>query len=136
MCKDVGPNCSSIEILHIQDAMKIIQKQRELGFDIPLRIKIVIKVKKMLDLKHVRKGFDQDEKLSKNVKKFGFLLLMDDDGVVAIICYKAILEKEVTKYGDKALWFFRNGGYVERSKLKKYFLIVMFGWRWAQDFCK
>jgi len=31
---------------------------------------------------------------------------MDDDGVVAIICYKAILEKEVTKYGEKALWLF------------------------------
>jgi hypothetical protein len=67
MCKDVGPSYSSIEVLYIQDAMKIIQKQRELGFDTPLCIKVVIKVKKMLDYKHVRKGFDQDEKLSKNV---------------------------------------------------------------------
>jgi hypothetical protein len=47
------------------------------------------------------------------------MLLMDDDGVVAIICYKAILEKKTMKYGDKALWLFRNGGYVERFKLKK-----------------
>ncbi len=65
--------------------------------------------------------------LVKNVELFGFMLLMDDDGVVAIICYKAILEKEATKYGDKTLWLFRNGGYVERSKLKKSSLIAMFG---------
>jgi hypothetical protein len=136
MWKNVGPSYSSIEVLHIQDAMKIIQEQRELGFDTPLYIKVVIKVKKMLDYKHVRKGFDQDEKLSKNVKLLGFMLLMDGDGVVAIICYKAILEKEATKYGDKALWLFQNGGYVERSKLKKSSLITMFGWRWAQKFCK
>jgi hypothetical protein len=44
MCKDVGPSYSSIEVLHIQDAMKIIQEQKELGFDIPLCIKVVIKV--------------------------------------------------------------------------------------------
>ncbi len=50
-------------------------------------------------------------------------------------CYKAILEKEATKYGDKALWLFPYGGYVERSKLKKISLITMFGWRWAQNFC-
>jgi hypothetical protein len=67
MCKDVGPSYSSIEVLHILDAMKIIQEQRELGFDTPLCIKVVIKVKKMLDYKHVRKGFYRAEKLSKNV---------------------------------------------------------------------
>jgi uncharacterized protein (UPF0335 family) len=67
MCKDVGPSYFSIEVIHIQDAKKIIQEQRELGFDTPLCIKVVIKVKKTLDHKHVRKGFDQDEKLSKNV---------------------------------------------------------------------
>jgi uncharacterized protein (UPF0335 family) len=67
MWKNVGPSYSSIEVLHIQDAMKIIQEQRELGFDTPLCIKVVIKVKKMLDYKHVKKGFDQDERLSKNV---------------------------------------------------------------------
>jgi len=77
----------------------------------------------MLDYKHVRKGFDQDEKLSKNVELFGLMLLMDDDGVVAIICYKAILEKEATKYGDEGLWLFQYGDYVERSKLKKSSLI-------------
>ncbi len=60
----------------------------------------------MLDYKHVRKGFDQDLKLNKNVELFGFMLLMDDDGVVTIICCKAILEKEAMKYGDKALWLF------------------------------
>jgi hypothetical protein len=81
----------------------------------------------MLYFKHVKKGFDQDEELSKNVELFGFMLLMDDDGVVAIICYKAILEKEAMKYGDKTLWLFRNGGYIERSKLKKSSLIAMFG---------
>ncbi len=64
------------------------------------------------------------------------MLLMDDDGVLAIICYKAILEKQATKYGDKALWLFRCGHYVERSKLKKSSLITMFGWRWAQKNCK
>jgi hypothetical protein len=46
MCKDVGPSYSSIEVLHIQDAMKIIQEQREFGFDTPLCIKVVINVKK------------------------------------------------------------------------------------------
>jgi uncharacterized protein (DUF302 family) len=61
MYTNVSPSCYSIEVLHIQNAMKIIQEQRELGFDIPLCIKIVIKVKKMLDFKHVRKGFDQNE---------------------------------------------------------------------------
>jgi hypothetical protein len=61
---------------------------------------------------------------------------MDDNGVVAIICYKAILEKEATKHGDKALWLFPSGGYVERSKLKKSSLITMFGWKWAQKICK
>jgi hypothetical protein len=61
---------------------------------------------------------------------------MDGDGVVAIICYKAILEKKTTKYGDKVLWLFQNGGYVERSKLTKSSLITMFGWKWAQKFCK
>jgi uncharacterized protein (UPF0335 family) len=40
-----------IEVLHIQDAMKMIQEPKELGFDIPLCIKTIIKVKKMLDLK-------------------------------------------------------------------------------------
>jgi hypothetical protein len=64
------------------------------------------------------------------------MLLINDDGVVAIICYKAIPEKEATKYGDKALWLFRNGGYVERFRLKKSSLIAMLGWRWAQDLCK
>jgi len=34
------------------------------------------------------------------------MLQMDGDGVVAIICYKATLEKEATKYGDKVLWLF------------------------------
>jgi hypothetical protein len=58
MCKDISPSYFSIEVLHIQDAMKIIKKQRELGFDIPLCIKVILKVKKMLDYKHVRKGFD------------------------------------------------------------------------------
>jgi uncharacterized protein (UPF0335 family) len=43
MCVD--PSCS-IEVLHIQDAMKNIQEQRELGFDISLCIKTIIKVKK------------------------------------------------------------------------------------------
>jgi hypothetical protein len=52
---------------------------------------------------------------------------MDDDGVVAILCYKAIFEKEATKSGNQALWLFRNGGYVERFKLKKSSLIAMFG---------
>jgi hypothetical protein len=60
---------------------------------------------------------------------------VDDDGVVAIICYKVILEKEATKFGDKVWWHFRNGGYVERLKLKESSLIAMFGWRWAQEFC-
>jgi hypothetical protein len=46
MCKDVGPSYSSIEVLHIQDVMKIIQEQRELGFDIPLCIKSSYKGKK------------------------------------------------------------------------------------------
>jgi hypothetical protein len=50
MCACVDPS-SSIEVLHIQDVMKFIQEQRELGFDIPLCIKIVIKDKKMLDSK-------------------------------------------------------------------------------------
>jgi hypothetical protein len=40
---------------------------------------------------------------------------MGNDGVLAIICYNAILEKQATKYGDKALCLFRCGGYVERS---------------------
>jgi hypothetical protein len=80
-----------------------------------------------LYFKHVKKGFDQDEELSKNVKLFGLMLLMDDDGVVAIICYNVILEKEATKYGDDALWLFQIGAYVERSKLKKSSLIAMFG---------
>jgi hypothetical protein len=44
MCKDVGPSYSSIEVIHIQDAIKIIQTQRELGFDTPLCIKVVIRV--------------------------------------------------------------------------------------------
>jgi hypothetical protein len=61
---------------------------------------------------------------------------MDDDSVVAIISYKVILENEATKNGHKVLWLSRNGGYVERSKLKNSSLIAMFGWRWAQDFCK
>ncbi len=42
MCAGVDPS-SSVEVLHIQDVMKIIQEQMELGFDIPLCIKIVIK---------------------------------------------------------------------------------------------
>jgi hypothetical protein len=63
----------------------------------------------------------------KHVEHFGFMLPMDDDGVVAINCYKAILEKEAMKYGDKASWLFRNGGYVERFKLNKKNLIAMFG---------
>jgi uncharacterized protein (UPF0335 family) len=55
MCKIVGPSYSSIEVLHIQDVMKIIQEQREFGFDIPLCIKVVIKVKKMLYFKTSQK---------------------------------------------------------------------------------
>jgi hypothetical protein len=47
---------SSIEILHIQDVMKIIHEQKELGFDIPLCIKIVIKDFKMLDFQTSPKG--------------------------------------------------------------------------------
>ncbi len=62
------------------------------------------------------------------------MLLMDDDSVVAIICHKAILEKEAMKYGGKTLWFYWNGGYVKRSKLKESSLIVIFGWRWVEDF--
>jgi hypothetical protein len=53
---------------------------------------------------------------------------------VAIICHKAILEKEAMKYGGKTLWFYWNGGYVKRSKLKESSLIVIFGWRWVEDF--
>jgi len=51
VCKDVGPSYSSIEVLRIQDVMKIIQEQRELGFDIPICIKVVAKVKRMLYFK-------------------------------------------------------------------------------------
>jgi hypothetical protein len=71
-----------------------------------------------------------------NVELFGFMLLLNDDGIVAIICYKAIPEKEAKKYDVKALWLFQNSDYVERSRLKKSSLIAMFGWRWAQDLCK
>jgi hypothetical protein len=63
-----------IEVLHIQDSMKIIKEQRELGFDIPLCIKTIIKVKKVLDFKNIIKGFDQDEKISKTVELFGLCL--------------------------------------------------------------
>ncbi len=80
--------------------------------------------------------FSTYEELNKNVELFGFMLIVDDDGVVAIICYKVILENEAMKYGDKALWLFRNGGYVERSELKKSSLIAMYQWRRAQNFCK
>ncbi len=45
--------------------------------------------------------FSTYEELNKNVELFGFMLIVDDDGVVAIICYKVILEKEATKFGDK-----------------------------------
>jgi hypothetical protein len=55
---------------------------------------------------------------------------------VGIICHKAVLEKETTKYGGKALWLYWNGGYVEKSELKISSLIVMFGWRWVEDFCR
>ncbi len=40
MCAGVDP-ISSIEVLHIQDVMKIIHEQMEPGFDIPLCIKIL-----------------------------------------------------------------------------------------------
>jgi hypothetical protein len=56
MCKDIGLSYSSIEVLRIQDAMKIIQKQRELGFDIPLCIKVVLKVKKCWIINMLEKG--------------------------------------------------------------------------------
>ncbi len=64
------------------------------------------------------------------------MLLMDDDSVVGIICHKAVLEKETTKYGGKALWLYWNGGYVEKSELKISSLIAMFGWRWVEDICR
>jgi hypothetical protein len=83
----------------------------------------------MLDFKKVRNEFDQD------VELFGFMLIMDDDSVVAIICHKVICEKEATKYGDKILWLYWNGGYVEISKLKESSVIVMFRWKWVEDFC-
>jgi hypothetical protein len=34
------------------------------------------------------------------------MLVMDDEGVVAIICHKVIPKEEATKYGIKALWLF------------------------------
>ncbi len=64
------------------------------------------------------------------------MFLMDDDSVVGIICHKAILEKEATKYGGKVLWLYWNDGYIEKSEFKISYLIVMFGWKWVEDFCR
>jgi uncharacterized protein (DUF302 family) len=72
MCKDVGPSYFLIEVLHIQDAMKIIQEQRELGFDIPLCIKVVIKVKKCWIINMSKKGLTKMKDL---VKMYNFLVL-------------------------------------------------------------
>jgi hypothetical protein len=62
------------------------------------------------------------------------MLLMDDGGAMAIIWHKAIPKEEWTKCGVKVLWLFRNGGYIEGSKLKYFSLITMFRCRWARDF--
>jgi hypothetical protein len=55
---------------------------------------------------------------------------------VGIICHKAILEKEATKYDGKVLWLYWNDGYIEKSEFKISYLIVMFGWKWVEDFCR
>jgi hypothetical protein len=48
-----------------------------------------VKVQKVLKFEGVRKGFDQDEKLSFNSQLFGLVLLMDGDSIVAIICHSS-----------------------------------------------
>ncbi len=48
-----------------------------------------MKVQKVLKFEGVRKGFDQDEKLSFNSQLFGLVLLMDGDSIVAIICHSS-----------------------------------------------
>jgi hypothetical protein len=75
-------------------------------------------VTKVLNFKHKKESFDQDKELSFSLELFGFVLLMDGNNIVAIICHKIIPLEMASKFVMNALWLIHNGGYVERSKCK------------------
>jgi hypothetical protein len=62
---------------------------------------------------------DQDEEVSKSLKLFGSMLVMDGEDVVTIICKHTTPCGMAIKVGKSILWLFLCGGYVKRSKCKE-----------------
>jgi hypothetical protein len=98
--------------------MRLIQQQQDLGFDIHDYIQAIVKVTKVLNFENKRESFDQDKELSFSSELFGFLLLMDGDNIVGMVCHKIIPLEMASKFVTNALWLIHNGGYVKRSKCK------------------
>jgi hypothetical protein len=59
---------------------------------------------------------------------------MDGKDVVAIICHKIIPKDMTLSCAEKVSSLFHNGGYMECSKCKNSSSMVMFGWRYAQEY--
>jgi hypothetical protein len=76
---------------------------------------------------------NQDEEVSKNLKLFGSILVMDGEDVVTIICKHAILCGMATEVWKFTLWLFLCGGYVKKSKCKESSPMAMFKWRQAKN---
>ncbi len=106
--------------------MRLIQQQQDLVFDIHDYIRVVVKVTKVLNFEDKKESFDQDEELSFSLELFGFVLLMDGNNIVAIICHKIIPLEMASKFVTNAFWLIHNGGYVERSKCKSSSPMAMF----------
>jgi hypothetical protein len=80
----------------------------------------------MLNFEDKKETFDQNEELNFSSELFGFVLLMDGDNIVAIVCHRVIPLKMASKFVMKTLWLFRNNGYVKRSQCKKSNPMAMF----------
>jgi hypothetical protein len=94
-------------------------------------VRSIVIILKVFNFKEIKRGFDQDEELSENLQLFRYVLVMDSNIIVTIICHKTI--EPTTTLGYKALWLAHNGGYVERSKCKEFITMVMFDWRYAKE---
>lgn len=117
-----------------KDANAIIEDLRIQNEDIPDGVKMVVKVKKILDFKNFQGSFDFEQCLVNSEKLGGSFVLMEGDDVIGIHIAQGIPHNAATKLCVDAIKLWESGGYVERSKDKHAEPMAMFGYRIAKTF--
>ncbi len=66
-------------------------------------VRMVVRVSMVLDFKEMNNNFGHDKKLSKNLKLFGSMFVIEVDHIITIICHRDISQEKTSKNGAKAL---------------------------------